>query len=322
MEFKIEKLSEKNNDEWDALTESSEQSTIFSLSHFLSNSNEIVDRFFILKGNEIKAGFYFPINNKNNIIDSNTIIYSGILFKINKNQKKVNKNREIFKITEFFVDYIYENYNQINLTLYNTLDIRPFLWKNYHSNESLKFKVNILYTSILNIEDFFLKIDDEKTNLYNNLDDQRKNDIKKANKQNCNFERIYDPDGFYKTFQNMMNDNKANITNDEMEKTFISIKKILKKDYCYMFRVKENEKTLYYTIFLYYKNIGYYYFGAGERKTMTRYASTFCIWESMKYISSLGAKKINFEGVNSPNRGDFKLSFGGNLKQYFNFNKQ
>ena len=69
MEFKIEKLSEKNNDEWDSLTESSEQSTIFSLSHFLSNSNEIVDRFFILKGNEIKAGFYFPINNKNNILE-------------------------------------------------------------------------------------------------------------------------------------------------------------------------------------------------------------------------------------------------------------
>ena len=42
----------------------------------------------------------------------------------------------------------------------------------------------------------------------------------------------------------------------------------------------------------------------------------------MQFISSLGGKNINFEGVNSPNRGDFKLSFGGDLKTYYNIIKE
>ena len=34
-----------------------------------------------------------------------------------------------------------------------------------------------------------------------------------------------------------------------------------------------------------------------------------------------GKSKFNFEGVNSPDRGNFKLSFGGNLVPYYNIKK-
>ena len=42
-----------------------------------------------------------------------------------------------------------QNYSQINICLYNIKDLRPFLWKNYHSNKDKKFLINIQYTSIL-----------------------------------------------------------------------------------------------------------------------------------------------------------------------------
>ncbi len=34
-----------------------------------------------------------------------------------------------------------------------------------------------------------------------------------------------------------------------------------------------------------------------------------------------GKSMFNFEGVNSPDRGNFKLSFGGNLVPYYNIKK-
>jgi hypothetical protein len=39
--------------------------------------------------------------------------------------------------------------------------------------------------------------------------------------------------------------------------------------------------------------------------------------KSIQLISEMGLKKIDFIGINSPNRGDFKLSFNPKIFQYY-----
>lgn len=62
----------------------------------------------------------------------------------------------------------------------------------------------------------------------------------------------------------------------------------------------------------------YYLFGAKNNKIKNSWGGTLINWEAFKYIArykSLG--EIDLEGINSPNRGSFKLSFGGSIISYF-----
>ena len=46
-------------------------------------------------------------------------------------------------------------------------------------------------------------------------------------------------------------------------------------------------------------------------------AGTYGLFQSMNNLAEIGYSQIDLEGVNSPERGHFKLSFGGSLDQYY-----
>ena len=64
-------------------------------------------------------------------------------------------------------------------------------------------------------------------------------------------------------------------------------------------------------------NKAYYLFSANDTDLRTFHAGTAVIWDALNILSSLGVSCVDLEGVNSPDRGWFKLSFGGELKTYF-----
>ena len=64
-------------------------------------------------------------------------------------------------------------------------DMRPFLWHNYHEDESSrKCKVNILYTSYVDIS-CINKVDDVKTETFKGLGYSRRQESRHALKEQC-----------------------------------------------------------------------------------------------------------------------------------------
>ena len=65
-----------------------------------------------------------------------------------------------------------------------------------------------------------------------------------------------------------------------------------------------------------------YLFGAGSPGLKEHCCGTITFWDAFKDLSkNRGIKEVDFEGVNSPQRGKFKLSFGGDLRTYFQIKK-
>ena len=62
-------------------------------------------------------------------------------------------------------------------------------------------------------------------------------------------------------------------------------------------------------------------FGANDPKMRNQHTGTAVLWDSFYILNEIGIEKIDLEGVNSPNRGWVKLSFGGSLENYFEVNK-
>jgi len=65
------------------------------------------------------------------------------------------------------------------------------------------------------------------------------------------------------------------------------------------------------------KNTGYYLFGANDPTYRASGSSSYLLLENIHRCKEKRLKLIDFVGVNSPNRADFKVSFNADVVPYF-----
>ncbi len=310
---------------WDFFVDHSPQGTPFSTSSYLSAANVYWKTYWIRKGNQIKAGLCLVLDERNGgpVIDE-LVIYSGIMFKIEHDHKLTKARAERFEITEFIINWIDANFDNIEMSLSPTFeDLRPFLWHNYHSikNED-KFKHELRYTSILDISEMFLRKPDSQSKLFAQIDSKRQTDIRRAVENNLSISNNISSEQFILMYELTMR-TQGVIPNREMLVRMKSlINELCKINAAVMACVRNrNREITYAVVFLHRNNAAYYLFGAGNPELQDRYDGTYCLWEMFKQLSSLGINSIDMEGVNSPKRGAFKLGFGGSLQPYFHIRK-
>ena len=66
----------------------------------------------------------------------------------------------------------------------------------------------------------------------------------------------------------------------------------------------------------------YYLYGAGNPENTNSIRGTRNFWDSFQFLSTqFNVQEIDFEGINSPERGRYKLSFGGEIRSYYRISK-
>ena len=58
-------------------------------------------------------------------------------------------------------------------------------------------------------------------------------------------------------------------------------------------------------------------FGGSDPSTRDLPTGTAVLWDAFTALSASGVSSVDLEGVNSPSRGWFKLSFGGSFVPYY-----
>jgi lipid II:glycine glycyltransferase (peptidoglycan interpeptide bridge formation enzyme) len=61
----------------------------------------------------------------------------------------------------------------------------------------------------------------------------------------------------------------------------------------------------------------YYLFGAGDPALRGTPCGTAVLWDAFAALAGSGCRALDMEGVNSPQRGWFKLSFGAEILPYY-----
>ena len=74
-------------------------------------------------------------------------------------------------------------------------------------------------------------------------------------------------------------------------------------------------------VFLLGHNTAYYLFGANDPDMRNQHTGTAVIWDSFHILSEMNINTVDLEGINSPNRGWFKTSFGGRIIPYYKITK-
>tara|TARA_B100000795_G_C22797439_1_gene440076 strand:+ start:209 stop:1171 length:963 start_codon:yes stop_codon:yes gene_type:complete len=313
--YKIQKINDDTI--WNNFIDQSPNGNIYFKSFFLDSLKDKVSKNFIIKGNQIKAGFVLVHDKDLNIIDNENIIYSGIIFNKYEDKSTSSYNLDTFSITEFFVQHLVANFKNIQFnTVPDFLDVRPFLWHNYNKKKNV-FKCYPKYTSFIDINNCSDEINDPK-NLFNKMNTLRRRLIRKGIQNLTKFKTTTDISYLVKSYENYMIKQQSPVSSqkiNEMKKLFKNLldnKKLLIK----IAYTKEGDAG-YLCIFAYDLKVGYFLYGCPLVDKVENYLGSITFWQVFKDLKKKGIDLVDMEGINSPNRGWFKQSFGGVIKQYF-----
>ena len=322
------KLVEADREKWNQIMSESPQFTIFTDIRYLDAVGRKYKNYFVFKGDQIRAGVSVILTEDESGCEiDDLVIYNGIMFLPVSDKKTVRKRFEEFEITEFVIEEFDKRFNKIEMSLNPFFeDLRLFLWHNYHSlDQRDKFMVNLKYTSFLDISELKDAQYPEKTNRFKEMEAIRQRNIKEAREKRVITKVSKQPDyififlDFYKDLiakqGKVVSDSKLNRMNN-------LILQLCHKDLADIFITGKEKEIYYITIFCWDKYRSYYLFGAGNPMINLRFKGTLCFWDAFIYLAKQrNIKIVDMEGVNSPQRGWFKLSFGGNLKKYFQVKK-
>jgi hypothetical protein len=308
MNFSINQILEKNI--WNNFLNKTNDSTIFSNTHYLDSLNIPYNLYLIKQDNqECLAGICVLKSNDNMYPVSYPFTpYSGILFSIEiENLNKHKKNSLKFKLTEFIIDSLVQIYGNFETSFgTNFFDLRPFQWYNYGGDKT--FQIKIRYTGILDLENF---------NLDTYLKQIRTVRRQEYKKYKGEYEITENIDSFINLYKQTFKRQEISLDDSQLKMVRDIVNNALINNYGFLSQSKIDGKIASMNLFIYDNHSAYYLFGANNPDYRNTGASTFLMIKSIQLISEMGLKKIDFIGINSPNRGDFKLSFNPKIFQYY-----
>ena len=318
--FLVEEINDL--DKWQKFAESSFQYTMFVSDLYLQTFGGKYKVFFVKKGIEIKAGFCILLSDdEKSIVLDELVIYTGILFQNDKFQKKVKARSERFEITEMVIEYISNKYKNIEISLTPQLDdMRPFLWHNYSSdNKNELFTLDLRYTSYIDISELKDITLEENTELFKGLETLRQRNIRKARKENSITIEELNIELFLEFYVDLMYQQNETVSQEKLDNMSNIIEQTVNSKNAVMLATKNSDGNIIYLIvFSLDQYRAYYLFGAGNPNATEKYKGTICFWDGFKILANnYDIREVDMEGINSPARGWFKLSFGGDIKPYY-----
>jgi len=238
--------------------------------------------------------------------------YQGLLLADNTRMGLNSQITHEFKVVEYFIEQLIGHFRNISFChSWRVRDLRSFQWYNYNEPEKNHFKIDLRYTGILNLSEF------KSFELYmTSVRECRKQDFKKASKV-LNFRFSNDVlllDKFLAQVYQSQNIDRPN--RDSMLLQSICRRSIAdgfgKLGVAYL-----DEVPCSAVLFLYDDRTAFYLYAGTDPAYRKIGSGTFTLMKMIEDAFSLGLEEVDFVGANSPQRGDFKISFNAELRPYF-----
>jgi hypothetical protein len=282
--------------------------TIFNMPEWLGNFHNKIQIYGIYDDDGQLLGgfhlfidrFYFFRHIKNPPFTPNCGLFFSNIAK-NKS-KKSSFEKSIMSVLSEFIKDRHPGITTIGFPS-QVIDMQHFYWKN--------FKVIPNYTYQIN-----LKLEEEE--IFSTFSPERRNDIKKAQRDNLKTSEITD----YSIIKELV------IKTFDRQKDSIPISILDKILYGFanptnsVAIIVSNDNKVIAGIFCVYDRRSFYYL-LGGYDSLNRHsgAVALAIWEAIKRAKATGASIFDFEGSMIPNVEKFFRDFGGDLIPYFTINK-
>jgi hypothetical protein len=299
---------------WDEFVAKSLQSNIFCFSKFITLTYTNFKLYFVKKNGNVMLGCILILDSKGKNSIS-PFMYQGVLF--DKYMQDLPSHR-FSKITldlfEFLIISLEKYYDHIALSLHYTIkDIRAFQWFNYHEVEKKRIKIIPRYTGILNMEN-----SSSFDSIFKQSRKVRRQEYHKSIKNGFNVSLSKDigvlDDLHESTFL------RQGVKRTDVEKLLVrKVSEIaIDEGFGRLLICSNNHgEPVSASMFLLDDVRGYYLVGATNPKFRNDGVGSLVMFEQIKMCYEDGLTAVDFIGINSPQRGDFKSSFNAKSELYF-----
>ena len=312
MDFYLSQIA--NYDDWNKFNFNSPEGSVYFDTRFLlsldvpftcygvfDTNNNLLAGACILENIKGKNAYSLPFP----FVPYQSILFSSELFLLKEHKKYTQK----FRLSEFLINKLSQIYSNLSFNLKPMdFDLRPFMWHNYNIEGVDKFSITPRYTAILDLKDF-------NRDLYlKNIRTVRRQEIKKCN---AVFSLTDDIDSFMSLYKKTFSRQDITVNEGNLSLVKRIIETALKDNFGVLTQACLSECVASMSLFLFDNNTAYYQFGANDPDFRSTGASSLLMFESISMMADKGMKYFDFVGVNSPSRGDYKLSFNPTLRSYF-----
>ena len=296
---------------WDDFISKSPHSSVYITSRILNQSKNLFDKLFFLNNNNLIIGCVVIKKENTN---SDFAEYQGMALSPALGSNTIQKIvTDKFKKTESILNLLVIKYKSFNLSLNpNITDLRAFQWLNYH-NDQKKISFKLRYTGIINLIN------------YSNFEDYlssirsvRRQEYKKAIKNKITVFESKNIADFLRLYELTFERQGIKVNPDDLVLIRNSYNSLLKLDQARLtYAINENKTIVSGMIVYVYNDTMYYQYGATDPEYRNTGASVLIMLNNIKKGIENGFKQFDMVGVNSPNRGDFKISFNAEPKPYY-----
>jgi hypothetical protein len=311
--------------EWDALVRRSPQGTLFAESSYQQAVGCPYHLWNVVQGGAVKAGVCLQLSRDGHqVVGDDLVIYAGILFDLDLRRRPVKRRHDEFQIAEHVAAELAQRFDGVQLQLAPQFgDVRPFLWHDYHHDRGNHYAVHLRYTSYLDISSLSCLGGDpaaaERSECFARMESVRRYSVREARRKGGTVRTATSGEqliSFYRALMSEQGEAPSQHNLDAMQRVISSL---IARDRGALFHVHDaNDELLYCVMYGWDAKRAYYLFGAGSATRSAPWQGTLAHWAAFQYLAQEhGVREIDMEGVNSPQRGWFKLSFGGDLRPYY-----
>ncbi len=304
------------DDSWDQFVDSSPQGTLFCQQVFLSALTGCFRPFYILKKNEPKAAVLLIETSDARTDLHELVIHSGpMLAGPDPQQNRAQVLSEEFRVLSFIAAELPEKFSAIALSTHPDLpDLRPFLWHNYGS-DGPKYDCDLRYTAYLDITgaDAAGPLNDNP--VYKLANKSRRQEIRYAAKAGVTTVEEVDL-GLFESFYEAVFERQGLTPEPTTKEVSGTMAALADAGLLRMFvsRTASGQPGSI-AVFGLDARRAYYLYGANDPALRDGHTGTAVLWDAFCALAK-DVREVDLEGVNSPMRGYFKLSFGAELRLY------
>jgi hypothetical protein len=295
---------------WDAWVALSPQGSVFSTSAFLRSLQAPIRLFTVVNAGRVVALVPVIEDESGHAVRFPFTPYLGILLLPEPQSEPRQKVLAEFRITEFLVGELTSRYRRLGMALsWNFADLRPFLWHNHGVANAPRFLAQPRYTAVLDLNAL------DPASYASEVRACRRQELRKA----AAFSVQEEPqlDTFLQLYAQTFA--RQGIALDDARLALVRgiAAGAITQGYGRLSSCRTADGVAAMALFLYDKRRAYYLFAANEPTQRSTGASTRLMFDNILEAKRRGLRELDFVGVNSPARGDFKLSFNPELKLYF-----
>jgi hypothetical protein len=301
---------------WNQFVTTSPQGTIFCNTFFLDALGVEYELLFVKKDHFLCLGAVILKHDGQPLCAPYPFtMYQGILYDgISNDLPLHSKTKWKQEMTEFFLSEMETKYNNFSFSLHYTVDdLRTFQWFHYHEPQLGLFKINLRYTGLLDISNLM-----EFDKYLLTIRMLRRREWRRATSLGLTIEASKDL-GTLDQLHQLTFERQGMVRSATEKSLLLEISKAaLTQGFGELLLCRDvNKKVISASLFLYDHSSAYYLIGANDPKYRNTGSGTFLMLEQICRCMKNGIKRIDFLGINSPNRGDYKTSFNARPVPYF-----